>query len=240
VTSSPRGMFAAMVRWFRDNRWLALGGALVVAAGLLVYWRPALGAAGATRPGGPGVFAAADGFASLAGFTFIAAALERVAEFLLAPWWAKINTKGVTTAGDRPTRVGVSGAAALRTVARSAHAQVATAGPVDSPAETKAKDAVDAADDVYVQATRARPTIMLPMAAMAALLCSYMHLFLLHSLARSGLPDTRLAFTADGLLTGFAIAGGAQPFHDLVSNLTASATAKKVAAGAQPPASTTS
>ena len=33
------------------------------------------------------------------------------------------------------------------------------------------------------------------------------------------------------LITGFAIAGGAQPFHDLVTNLTASSAAKKVAAG---------
>jgi hypothetical protein len=62
-----------------------------------------------------------------------------------------------------------------------------------------------------------------------------MHLFLLHSLAKSGVAHSHFAFVVDGLITGFAIAGGAQPFHDLIGNLTSSSTAKKAATGTVTP-----
>lgn len=204
---------------------------------------------GATMTG-TGTFQLADGFASLAGFTFLAAALERLAEFALAPWWGKVKVADA--------KVGVAGAAALQAGAAKVHARAqahesqAVAAAVASPsladpavaaavpagdgtpaadveaAKANTKQAADTkanADSVYVTATKDRPTIMLPMAAAAALICSGLHLYLLHSLAKAGLPNTRLAFLLDALLTGFAIAGGSQPFHDLLTNLTASASA---------------
>jgi hypothetical protein len=149
-----------------------------------------------------------------------------------------------------PARVGVSGAATLRVSARRAHTnalqaelrvpagltadETQEARSAAREATSAAKKAGDAADDVYVQATKQRPTIMLPMAAAAALVCYCLHLFLLHSLAKSGVSRTHLAFVVDGLLTGFAIAGGAQPFHDLIGSLMTSTSAKKAAAGTPP------
>ena len=218
-----------------DPKWLIGGAAcLVIAAGVIIIPAHTVAA-----HNGSDIFKAADGFASLAGFTFLAAALERIAEFTLAPWWGKVGTERVTTAISNSrvlsTRIttapasseGVSGAARLRAKVRDA--QPDPDGPASDAAKAAAKQAADAADSVYVQATKQRPTIMLPMAAGAAIACSFMHLYLLHSLAKSGLPNTTLAFVADGLLTGIALSGGAQPFHDLVGSLSPSATSKQKA-----------
>jgi hypothetical protein len=232
---------------------------------------------------GAAQYKSASGFTSLAGFAFMAAALERIGEFALAPWWGLVSTKKVAKALSTaralhsaqarlvaagtasgvppgtpqvqspaiPAKVGVSGAATLRLSAQSTHAAAARAEtaairglPDDEAKElhsaaqaaaSAAKTASDAADDLWVQATKQRPTILLPMAALAAVVCYCLHLFLLHSLAKNGVSKTHLAFVIDGLITGFAIAGGAQPFHDLVGNLTSSSTAKKAAAGAAAP-----
>jgi hypothetical protein len=128
----------------------------------------------------------------------------------------------------------VSGAHEASTAATRASG-ASTAARRASEASTAATHASEAADDLYVQATKQRPTIILPMAAAAGLLCYCLHLFLLHSLARSGVSRTHLAYVVDGLVTGFAIAGGAQPFHDLLSGLTTSAAAKKAAVGSSSP-----
>jgi hypothetical protein len=254
--------------WAAKTSWALRGGAVVAVAAILMLVIPAHGSA---------QYKSAGGFVTLAGFTFLAAALERIAEFALAPWWGLVATKKVAAALDTahalepqragaarglrgsssggaardaepsatiPSKVGVSGALALRASARSAHVELATTerslpAALDADEEaisgaheatTAAKAASDEADSVYAQAVKQRPTIMLPMAALAGLVCYCLHLFLLHSLAHSGVSDTHLAFVVDGVLTGFAIAGGAQPFHDLISGLTSSSAAKKAAA----------
>ncbi len=204
--------------------WLVSGVILVVVAAIVID----IGPAGSVAGHGGSVFLAASGFSSLAGFTFLAAALERIAEFTLAPWWGKADAKpanvpallaGVPSKA-LSAKVGVADAAALQQTAKNAKTRNNPAAPATTPG----------ADSVYVTATKQRPTIMLPMAGAAAVVCSYLHLYLLHSLAKSGLPDTRLAFLGDGLLTGFALAGGAQPFHDLIGSLSSSSTAKQAAA----------
>jgi hypothetical protein len=186
---------------------------------------------------------------SFAGFTFLAAALERIAEIALAPWWgmvdakdAKAEAKNANATGavvsDPAKKVGITGAAALQATTRAAKARAATTPAATQGAANGATGSSSPeADSAYVKATKQRPTIMLPMAAVAAIVCSYLHLYLLHSIATSGLPNTRLAFVTDGLLTGFAIAGGAQPFHDLIGSLTTSSTAKQAGAKASPPTS---
>lgn len=190
----------------------------------------AIPAASLAKSHSSGIFVATDGFASLAGFTFLAAALERIAQFVLAPWWGKVSTQEVSKnvqdvdltalkrpgAADLPRRVGVADAARLSAKLHTA------ASATDSSSDTK-KAALDA-DSVYVAATKLRPTIMLPMAAGATVICSFLHLYLLHSLAKSGFSTKEWSYIADGVLTGFAIAGGAQPFHNLVTSLASSAT----------------
>jgi hypothetical protein len=256
---------AAIRNWPSNNPWSFWGAMTVLVAAVLMFIIPAAGSA---------QYRSADGFTTLAGFTFLAAALERVAEFALAPWWGVVGTKRVAAAlgtahalgASRselmgspavhppvvPPKVGMSGAAALKLTTLVAHAGAAKAeqqvpqGLTTEQTEevrsgaraatTAAKQANEAADDVYVRATKQRPTIMLPMAAAAGLICYCLHLFLLHSLARSGVSSTHLAFVVDGLLTGFAIAGGAQPFHDLIGSLTTSTTAKKATAASGPAA----
>jgi len=214
--------------------WLLFGALWVVVGAAAIWLWPANDSV--HEAAGKASFMSAQGVSTLAGFTFLAAALERFAEFALAPWWGKVSTtkSGRDAAGGRAPRVGVSGAAALQ-VRRAAGRQAAAAGGAAHDPD-HGTGAVDP-DDLYEQTTRTRPTIMLPIAAIAAVLCSSLHLYLLHSLARSGVPDTRTGFLLDGLLTGFAIAGGSQPFHDLVGNLTASAAAKQGAAKASSTAS---
>ncbi len=208
--------------------WPALGAGLVVVA-ILLSIIPAAELHG-SRKGD--IFVATDGFASLAGFTFLAAALERLAQFLLAPWWATVSTGPLQDAGQSaagtadsssagggapttPARVGVTGAVRLSSQARA----VADAAPADPTKQAAAATA----DSVYVTATKVRPTIMLPMAAGAIVVCSFLHLYLLHSLAKSGLSKSEWSYVLDAVLTGFALAGGAQPFHDLVTSLASSA-----------------
>jgi hypothetical protein len=212
----------------------------------------------------------------------MAAALERIGEFALAPWWGLVSTKPVAKALNTaralhaaqlrrigpevapggapagtpappaiPARVGVSGAAVLRSSAHMTHTAALQAertaprglGPDESQefasaahaATNAAKTASEEADTLWVKATKQRPTILLPMAALASVVCYCMHLFLLHSLAKSGVAHSHFSFVVDGLITGFAIAGGAQPFHDLIGNLTSSSTAKKAATGTVTP-----
>lgn len=167
---------------------------------------------------------------------------------------AAATPAGVPVAGAQPqppsvpAKVGVTGAATLRLSAHTTHAAAlrAETTPVGGLSDDDAKElqsaaqaatnaaktASDAADDLWVKATKQRPTILLPMAAFAAVVCYCLHLFLLHGLAHNGVSKTHLAYVIDGLITGFAIAGGAQPFHDLVGNLTTSSTNKKAANGA--------
>jgi hypothetical protein len=125
---------------------------------------------------------------------------------------------------ERPRAVAAPAAAPAAAAHAAPAADHAAAAAHHHPATHPPDPAVKAAaDSVYVAATKQRPTIMLPMAAAAIVICAGLRLYLLHSLAKSGLPDGRLAFTVDAFLTGFALAGGAQPFHDLVSSLTAKA-----------------
>jgi hypothetical protein len=140
-------------------------GALCVLIAALVIIPPGHDVA---KRGGSGIFEAADGFAALAGFTFLAAALERIAQFTLAPWWGTVNCQPVMDAvraasalpdslvAGVPQRVGVAGAARLR-----AKIQDVQPSPEDDDAQTMAEDAAAKADSVYVAATKQRPTIML-------------------------------------------------------------------------------
>jgi hypothetical protein len=204
-----------------SSAWAVWGWISVVAAAVLIE---ALLANNLTS-GPAGSFKPANGIATLAGFSLLAAGLERLAEFALAPWWGKVKTAAATEPLDQrsalvtgtPKWVGVSGAAAMQARA------LATA----PRSARKARAGQQSADSVYVAATKQRPTIMLPMAAGAAVICAFLHLYLLHSLAKSGIPTTRLAYVGDALLTGFILAGGAQPFHDLVTSLTSSSAAKQ-------------
>jgi hypothetical protein len=258
--------------WAGTTSWAFRGALILLIAVIVMLIVPAQGST---------QYKSASGFTSLAGFAFMAAALERIGEFALAPWWGKVSTKRVTKALSTaralhvaqarlagspppvaapagappvqpsviPAKVGVTGAAILRASAHRTHTaainaeaaapsrdladdQVKELASASHAATSAAKTASEAADDLWVQATKQRPTILLPMAAAAAVICYCLHLFLLHSLARNGVSNTHLAYIIDALITGFAVAGGAQPFHDLVTGLTASTAAKKATGGA--------
>jgi amino acid transporter len=187
----------------------------------------------------------ADGsFATLAGFGVLALALERLCEAVLAPWWGTASTKTLkeaakaaqgTNAALAPAhmallksqrRLGASDATVIRTAAAAA---VAKAGS-DDPSKEEAKKTEEAANSAWVEATRERPTLLLPAAAIATVLCAYLHLFLLHGVASGGVPSSALAYAADAVVSGLAVAGGAKPFHDLAESIAASSTAKKAGA----------
>lgn len=187
----------------------------------------------------------ADGsFATLAGFAVLALALERLCEAVLAPWWGTASTKplkkavraangaGGTLAPahmavlESQRRLGASDA----TVIRAAAAKAAAQPGLGEAAKKKADETEEAANSAWVEATRERPTLLLPAAAIATVLCAYLHLFLLHGVASGGVPSSKLAYTADAVVSGLALAGGAKPFHDLAGSIAASSTAKKAEA----------
>jgi hypothetical protein len=189
-------------------------------------------------------FAADNSFSTLAGFVVLALVLERFCEAVLAPWWgtapaAEVKAAAETAQGtaaslpppvktllDKKSRLGVADARAL--VAQTAKVKSTVGGPSEGeePEATKAAAATaDAADSAWVQATISRPTILLPAAGLASMACAGLHLFLVHGIAKvgSGLPNSKLAFAADAVITGLALAGGAKPFHDLIQSITPSA-----------------
>lgn len=193
---------------------------------------------------GEAVFKADGSFATLAGFAVLALALERFCEAVLAPWWGTASAKNVKAAAnnaqktgaaalpphtknllDVRRRLGITDASVVRAAAAKASERASAAGV----GAKEAKDTNDAADSAWVKATQARPTIMLPAAGLATVVCACLHLFLLHSVAgtKHGIPTTKLAFAVDALITGLALAGGAKPFHDLVEGIAASSASKK-------------
>jgi hypothetical protein len=150
-------------------------------------------------------------------------------------------------AAEKRSRLAITDATMLRTAAHRAAAEPATTPSQENTLATRAspdraeppqtpdasKATADAADSAWLEARRARPTLVLPTAAIATLLSAYLHLFLLHGMALSvhdGLPASRLSFALDALLTGLALAAGAKLFHDLAESTTASSAAKKAAA----------
>jgi hypothetical protein len=134
---------------------------------------------------------------------------------------------GPTTAeaiGEAPAAAGEAGAAAD------------DAAPDDGANGNSGDKTTETVQSAWEKAVAARPTLILPAAAIATVLCAYMHLFLFHSIAapsKSGLPDTKLAFAVDALLTGLALAGGAKPFHDLTETIAAKSTSNKQEAAAK-------
>ena len=219
------------------NKWLY--------AGLLVLAVCAIGSFFAVSKNST-TFAADNSFATLAGFVVLALVLERFCEAVLAPWWGTASATPVQEAAnqamgtaaqlpdhvksllDSKKRLGVADARAL--VTQAAKVKTAVADPSKQPmtdsdakaATAKAAKTTDDAESAWVQATISRPTILLPAAGLAAIACAGLHLFLLHGIAKSGsgLPNSKLAFAADAVITGLALAGGAKPFHDLIESIT--------------------
>lgn len=223
-----------------NNSWLLGGLVCLVVGGIWAF---------AEVHTGESVFKADGSFSTLAGFTVLALALERFCEAVLAPWWgtasaspvqaAAKNAEGTSAALDSPAtrlvstrqRLGTTQALALRTAAQKAKTSAAGA---DDATKSKAQATSDAADSAWVQTTQNRPTILLPAAAIATVLCAYLHLFLLHGIASAvnpGIPNSRIAFAVDAVISGLALAGGAKPFHDLTESIASSSAAKKAAAG---------
>lgn len=203
------------------NRWLLGGLVCLIAAAVWAY-------AQAHPPSR--AFDADGSFATLAALLVLAPALS-TANVLL----------------DKRSRLAITDATMLRTAAHRAAVEPATtrrqentladrvspdpAGPVQTAAASRAT--ADAADAAWLEVRRTRPTLVLPAAAIATVLCAYLHLFLLHGVAvsvRDGIPASRLSFAVDALLTGLALAAGAKHFHDLADSTAASSAAKKAAA----------
>src|SRR3954451_22353303 len=155
--------------------WLPLGLLAVVLAAVWIYF-----IVGDVKKSPITPFAADGSFATLAGFTILAVALERISEVVLAPWWGKV-APGAPSA----PRVGVTEAALLRARAKAHAARVTLSSATTDDQKKAATEASKAADSVWVQAIRARPTLVLPAAALAALLCSALHLYLLHGVAKT-------------------------------------------------------
>jgi hypothetical protein len=224
------------------NRWLLGGltcllGACLLAAGAIPGKPP--------KDTGFGVFTADGSFATLAGFTVLAIALERFCEAVLAPWWAKtgasdVKTQAKTAGGkvDASAKPMLLGASDLKKIAVHGRALAAALGAEaltgDLAEDAKKKEeekeaatkAADEADSAWVKVTRDRPTIVLPAAAIATVACAHLHLFLLHGISKTGagvvgVPTTELAYVIDALITGLALAGGAKPFHDVVESIAA-------------------
>jgi hypothetical protein len=235
--------------------WLVLG--LIVLLGGFIW-------ASRVVKAGDDVFKADGTFAALAGFTVLALSLERFSEAVLAPWWGKVKAQTVEDALpkkdgkldpvvpatvarslDRKTLLGTNDVATLLATSQAA-ATAATANMLATDdsnvvakeaakaTEAKATETAEAVQSAWEKAVAARPTLILPAAAIATVLCAYMNLFLFHSIAaaESGLPTTRLAFAIDALLTGLALAGGAKPFHDLIESIAAKSTSNKQEAAA--------
>lgn len=219
--------------FLKHNLWLLGGLACLLVACVL---------AAAAVPGKPDnkfvVFTADGSFATLAGFTVLAIALERLCEAVLAPWWAKtlaldvktpaVKVGGKVKASAEPVLLGASDLKKVAVLARAVSAAPAPAGDANATEEEAKKEAAteaaDAADSAWVKVTRDRPTIVLPAAAIATVACAHLHLFLLHGISKAGgtgVPTTELAYVTDALITGLALAGGAKPFHDLVESIAA-------------------
>src|SRR3954471_21672866 len=94
--------------------WLPLGLLVVVLAGVWVYF-----IVGDVKKSPITPFTADGSFATLAGFSILAVALERISEAVLAPWWGKVARPGATAAGaPAGTRVGLTEATLLRSRAK--------------------------------------------------------------------------------------------------------------------------
>ncbi|MEA2381305.1 MAG: hypothetical protein QOH72_1276 [Solirubrobacteraceae bacterium] len=228
--------------------WLAAGLVTLVAGFGAALW---IGGKGSS------VFKADGSFAALAGFTVLALALERLSEAVLAPWWGTVRAKklkqslpgggdphaAVPPAVRRPAttkiRLGVTDLTRMLAASRAGatDAPPAAGAPVGDAAQPTAAEkeqTEEAVQSAWEKAVAARPTLLLPAAAIATTLCAAMHLFLFHSIAAkdSGLPTGRLAFATDALLTGLALAGGAKPFHDLTESIAAKSSSNKQEAAA--------
>jgi hypothetical protein len=212
--------------------WLPAG--LVVLAVASVWALVVVNARGA-------VFGVDGAFALLAVLAGASLALERLSEAVLAPWWGKMPSRRLARAmapgaGDRELlpsgvqrvltrrrRLGVTDVTGMRAALR----------PVTRKRRTDDRNAATTAraratlESAWLQVRADRATLPLPAAAIATVICAYLHLYLLHGLGAavgSGLPTTRLAFAVDALLTGLAMAAVAKAFHDLVGGRAGSTT----------------
>ncbi len=239
-TGADEASFAKLKDTAQTNKWLYAGLSALAACAVASFIVVSKNST---------TFAADNSFSTLAGFVVLALVLERFCEAVLAPWWGTAPASEVKAAAesaqgtaaslpssvktllDKKSRLGVADAQALVAQAAKVKSTVGEPSEGEKPEETKAATeaaaaTADAADSAWVQATISRPTILLPAAGLASLACAELHLFLVHGIANagSGLPISKLAFAADAVITGLALAGGAKPFHDLIQSITPSTT----------------
>jgi hypothetical protein len=200
--------------------------------------------------GNPTAFAPRNAYVAFAGFILIAAAFERLAEATLG-WWGTVSTKQLAAAAAAsgapstvkqaadtlPARVGQRQALAFAHMVRgvasgpvSPGANVAApegdgaGAPEPDPDATEAQTVAVAAGAVADSAAKARATIALPLAAVAAVVCAKLGLFIVHAVGETGtVPTDASSYAIDALLTGLIVSGGSTSLHLVLEALKPSA-----------------
>lgn len=203
----------------------------------------------------PERFVPREEFFTLAGFALIAAALERVGEFFL-PWWGRAEVADVRAVAEAttpapapapvlalanlesqinalPGSIGQGQAARLVGMSRATVSYVNETEGVTEETTKKAQDLAEKATMVQEKVRQARPTVLAPIAGLGMLVAAYFELYLIHAIGtEESINQSALSYALDAILTGFLLAGGAKPFHDLVDRISVKREAEAASAGA--------